>query len=79
MAKTMRADKVKKIELDSEEDPEFQTTLKPKIDDDTEGCYYIKLKTDSRVMEQGDEVALKDVVQLIQKAEGQGDLGEFSG
>ena len=78
MAKTMRADKVKKIELDSEEDPEFQTTLKPKMEDDDEGCYYIKLKTDTRVMEQGDEVALKNVVDLIQKAEGQGALGDFS-
>lgn len=77
MAKTMKADKVKKIQLDSEEDPEFQTTLKPKMDDDTDGCYYIKLKTDSRVMTQGEEVALKNVVNLIQKAEGQGDLGEF--
>jgi len=78
MAKTMKCSKVRKIEEDDVEDPEFQTQLEPKMDDEDDGVFKLKIWSDSRILEKGDEVALKNVSDLLQKAEGQGSLEGFS-
>lgn len=78
MAKTLKCTKVRKIEQDSKEDPEFQTQLEPKMDDEDEGVFKLKVWSDTRIFEKGDESALKDLSGILQKAEGQGSMEEFT-
>lgn len=77
MAKTMKCSKVRKIEEDEVEDPEFQTQLEPKLDDEDDGIFKLKVWSDTRILSKGDEIALKNVSDLFEKAEGQGSLEGF--
>lgn len=77
MAKTLKADKVVKNQFDGEKKPEFQTTWKPKNEDEDEGVFKIKSWTTKRVAEKGDEIALSNLSDILEKAEGQGELSAY--
>ncbi|PSG99163.1 MAG: hypothetical protein BRC29_03490 [Nanohaloarchaea archaeon SW_7_43_1] len=78
MAKTLQCEKVVKKEFDGEKKPEFQTTWKPENEDEEDGVFKVKTWSTGRIAEKDDKVALKDLSDLMEKAEGQGDLEEFS-